>query len=124
MISDSQLRERIERLHRLTVYGRWSLVGCSWLILAPLGIWGLRSEIPLWREHLTWVSLRYGIAYNPIPSLLLAFCLGLTMAVLVWQSRNVLLGMPIRERYRLEKWVREIEGTGSAHPLWRWVIKS
>jgi len=124
MIPDSQLRERVERLHRLTVYGRWLLVGCSWLILAPLGIWGLRSEIPLWKQHLTWVSLRYGIVYNPIPSLLLAFCLGLTMAVLVWQSRNILLGMPIRERYRLEKWVREIEGTGSAHPLWRWVIKS
>ena len=108
MIPDSQLRERVERLHRLTVYGRWLLVGCSWLILAPLGIWGLRAEIPLWKQHLTWMSLRYGIAYNPIPSLLLAFCLGLTTAVLVWQSRNVLLGMPIRERYRLEKWVKDL----------------
>jgi hypothetical protein len=118
------MTDKVARLHRLTVWGRWLCVGGAWLFLAPWGLWGLRTEISLWQQHFTWTALRYAIAYNPIPSIILAFCLGITLAVLVWQCRNILLGLPVRERYRLEKWVREIEAAGSRHPLWRWVIKS
>ncbi|MEC4983084.1 MAG: hypothetical protein SAJ37_19550 [Oscillatoria sp. PMC 1068.18] len=121
---DPDFNKQVERLHRLTVYGRWLVVGLSWLIFAPLGIWGLREEISLWLEHFTWAAVRYGLAYNRLAAVCLAFCLGMTTAVLIWQSRNILFGLPVQERRQLEKKVRRIQAKGPTHPLWKWVCQS
>lgn len=113
----------IERLHQLTVYSRWILVGCLWLSVGSLSLWGLRSEIALWQDYFTWTALRYGLAYNLLPAIGLGFCLGTTTGVLVWQSRNILLGLSQLERQRLEQQVQQIHKQGTSHPLWHWVFK-
>ncbi len=120
---DPTFKEKVQRLHELTVYARWLVVGILWITLGPLSLWGWRYEISLLRSHFTWAALRYGIAYNRLPALGLGICIGMTAAVLVWQSRNILLGIPATEQKRLEQQVCRICQQGASHPLWKWVCK-
>ena len=119
--SDSTFQSQVQRLHRLTVYSRWLVVGLLWANIGSLSLWTLRSEIALWQSHFTWVAVRYSLAYNPLPALGLSICIGMTLSVLVWQSRNILLGMPHNEQKHLEERVLHIRRQGSTHPLWKWI---
>lgn len=121
--ANPNFNQQVQRLYDLSVYGRWLFVGVCWVILGSYGIWGLRDEFVLWRQYITWTSLRYGLAYNIIPTSCLVFCVAITAAVLVWQSRNILYGLPMREKLRLENQVKKIHNTGPSHPLWKWVIQ-
>lgn len=120
---DPTFKQQMQRLHRLTVYGRWLLVGLLWISIGSLSLWGLRSELALWQQYFTWVAVRYGLYYNPLPTFGLAFCIGMTVSVLVWQSRNILVGLPREEQRRLEQQVRRIRQQGPSHPLWKWVCQ-
>jgi hypothetical protein len=120
---DPTFKEQVQRLHQLTVYGRWLLVSFLWMTLAPLSLWGWRYEVSLLRSHFTWAAVRYGVVYNPLPALGLALCISMTAAVLVWQSRNILLGIPRQEHKRLQQQVLRISQQGASHPLWKWVCK-
>ncbi len=120
MPDDPQLEAKLARLHHLTVYGRWLAVGSAWLILAPPALWAMREQITLMREYFTWAALRYGLAFHPWSAIALAFCIGFTASVLVWQSRNILFGLPERERQRLIHQLMAIERQGPKHPLARW----
>jgi hypothetical protein len=115
------LSPELMRLHQVTVWGRWLVVVCLWLTVGLLSLWGLRGEMALWMQYFTWAAVRYGLAYNPIPAFGLALCIGLTVATLVWQSRNILLGLPVPEKQRLEQQVHRIRQQGPTHPLWQWV---
>jgi hypothetical protein len=118
---DITLQDQIVRLHRLTVYGRWSFVLFLWLTVAPLSLWGLRYPISLLREYFTWSAVRYGLAYHPISAIGLSLCIGMTVAVLIWQSRNILLGLPDKDKQRLARQVQRIRQQGRSHPLWQWI---
>lgn len=119
--TEQSFAQQVQKLHQLTVYGRWLFVGFLWLTIAPICLWNLRQEITLWRDYFTWVAVRYGLFYHPLSTLGLAFCIGMTVAVLVWQSRNILVGLPQQEKQRLEKQVWRIRQQGPSHPLWKWV---
>ena len=121
---DSALEWQVQRLHRLTVYGRWLVVGILWMSVGILSLWGLRYPISLWLEYFTWSAVRYGLFYNWLPTIGLSLCIGMTAAVLIWQSRNILWGMPDQERRRLEQQVQQIRKQGESHPLWKWVCQS
>jgi hypothetical protein len=119
--TDPSFAQQVIRLYKFQVYSRWFVVGCLWLTVVPLSLWNLRSEIALWQQYFTWVAVRYGLVYHPVATLGLSFCIGMTTAVLVWQSRNILLGLPQKERERLEKQVFRIRQQGASHPLWKWI---
>ncbi len=119
--SDSSFVRQVEKLHRLTVYARWLLVVFLWLTLAPLCLWDLRGEIQLLREYFTWSTVRYGLLFHPFAAIGLSLCIGMTLSVLIWQSRNILIGMPDPEKQRLEKQVYRIRQQGPSHPLWKWI---
>jgi hypothetical protein len=121
--SDLVFQQEVERLHRFTVYARWSVVGLLWLTIGSLSLWGLRYPISLMMDYFTWSALRYGFVFHRLPALGLAVCLGSTVGVLVWQSRNILMGLPQPERKRLEKQVCRIRQQGPSHPLWKFVCK-
>lgn len=118
---DPIFQQEVERLHNLTVWGRWLLVVVLWITIAPVSLWALRDEIALLQQYFTWAALKYGLAYNTLPAVGLALCYGMTAAVLIWQSRNILWGMPLQEQRRLEKQVNRIRQQGASHPLWKWV---
>lgn len=120
---DPTFQQEVQKLHEITVWGRWLLVGFLWITIAPLCLWNLRSEIALLQQHFTWAALKYGLAYNRVPTLGLALCYSMTAAVLIWQSRNILWGMPPQEKRRLEKQVNRIRQQGASHPLWKWVCQ-
>lgn len=120
---DPNFKVQVQRLHQLTVYGRWLLVILFWVSLAPISLWGWRYEISLLREHFTWAALRYSIIFNPLPAFGFGTCIAMMTAILVWQSRNILLGISRHEQQRLEQKVRRINQQGASHPLWKWVFK-
>jgi hypothetical protein len=122
---DSVLNSRsitVERLHRLTVYGRWLTVVVLWSSAGAIGLWSLRREINLWLENFTWVSVLYALIAHPLAAFGLCVCMVMTLSVLVWQSRNILWGLSRKEELRLVRQVRQIRATGSRHILWKWVI--
>ncbi|MCG5057873.1 MAG: hypothetical protein KA714_07640 [Limnoraphis sp. WC205] len=120
---DSIFQAQVQKLHELIVWGRWLVVGFLWMTIAPLSLWGLRSEISLWLEHFTWAAVRYGLAEHRLSAVGLGLCLGMMVGVLVWQSRNILLGMPAEYKQRLEERVWQIRQQGPSHPLWKWVVE-
>ncbi len=120
---DPTFKQQVQKLHQLIIYGRWLVVGCLWLSIGFLSLWGLRSEIALWQQYFTWVALQYGLYYNPLPTFGLAVCIGMTISVIVWQSRNMLLGLPPKQQKRLEQQVQQIRQQGTSHPLWKWICQ-
>ena len=120
--SDPELAQQVQRLHLVTVYSRWVLVVGSWLVVIPIALWQLQEEIALMRSYFTIAAVRYALIFNPICSIALAWCLGITTAVLLWQSSNILFGFSSAYRHRLEKQVMRIRKQGKSHPFWRWVI--
>ncbi len=122
-ISGEAFQKEVERLHRITVYARWSIVGVLWLTIGVLSLWGLRYPISLMRDYFTWSALRYGLAFHRLPAIGLAICIGSTVGVLFWQSRNILMGLPNGERKSLEQQVCRIRQQGPSHPLWKFVCQ-
>lgn len=112
---------QVARLHQLTVYGRWLFVLVSWLTLGFYALWQLKEEIALWFDYFTWAAVYYGFYFNLVPTLCLAFCVATTISVLVWQSRNIIWGLPASEQRQLARSVQKIQAAGKKHPLWRWV---
>lgn len=113
----------MERLHHLQVFGRWVVVGLSWLTILPVSLWVLRRDIALLRDFFTWAGVRYALIFHPAVTIALSLCIGLTLGVLIWQSRNILFGLPDKELKRLQRQVVHIRERGDRHPLWRWVCK-
>lgn len=120
---DPKFQQQVQKLHQITVYSRWLFVGLLWLAIAPVSLWSLRSEIALLKQYFTWTAVRFALYYHPLPTFGLALCIGMTISVLVWQSRNILLGLPTNEQQRLEQQVSKIRQQGSTHPLWKWVCQ-
>jgi len=122
-ITDSDFAQQVQKLHQLTIYGRWLFVGCLWLTIAPICLWDLRGEIALLQQYFTWSAVRYGLIFHPFSTVGLSFCVAMTASVLIWQSRNILLGLPQEEKQSLEKQVCRIRQQGQTHPLWKWVCQ-
>jgi hypothetical protein len=118
---DPQFKVEMDRLYRLTLYGRWVLVGLLWLLLGSWSLWDLRESITLMQTYFTWSALRYGLVFHPLGAIGLGLCVSLTVSVLVWQSRNLIWGLPQTEQKRLHESVCKIRQQGRSHPLWRWV---
>lgn len=120
---DPTFERQVQKLYRLIAYSRWLVVGCLWLSIGVLSLWGLRYEIALLLQYFTWVAVRYGLYYNPLPTFGLAFCSVMTISTIVWQSRILLFGIPPKELRRLAKQVQQIRQQGTSHPLWKWICQ-
>jgi hypothetical protein len=103
MEQDIRLESEIQRLHQLTVYGRWLFVLALWLTVGAFSLWQLRFRIQLLIDYFTWATVKYGLAYHRLSAMGLFICLGVTVSVLVWQTRNALFGLPMLERMKLQQ---------------------
>ncbi|AKG23528.1 hypothetical protein [Calothrix sp. 336/3] len=121
--TDPVFAQQVQKLHRLTVISRWLVVCLLWLTIGSWCLWNLREEMAIWRQYFTWTSVRYSLYFHPFAAFGLAFCIGMTVAVLVWQSRNILWGIPKTDLEHLEKLVCKIRQQGASHPLWKWVCQ-
>ncbi|MGG6238665.1 hypothetical protein ACQ4N7_08490 [Nodosilinea sp. AN01ver1] len=107
------------RLRTIMLRRWWMVSGLLWLTVAPLSLWSLRPEMAQLREHFTWATVRLGLAYNRPAAIGLGLCVGLTVALLVAESRYILWGMTRVERQRLERLRDRIAAQGPSHPLWK-----
>ena len=119
--ADVDFQKKVTKYHQITIYMRWLVVIALWLTLGIYGIWGIRNEIQLWLNYFTWSAIYYGLAFNLIPTLCLSICIGMTVSVLVWQSRCAIWGLSDKEQYYLEQKVTKILATGTSHPFYRWL---
>ncbi|MGB3310433.1 MAG: hypothetical protein WBG32_13355 [Nodosilinea sp.] len=106
------------RLRAIMLRRWWMVTGLLWLTVAPLSLWSLRPEIAQLRQYFTWSTVRIGLAYNRPAAIGLGLCVGLTVALLVAESRYMLWGMTKEERQRLERLRDRIAAQGPSHPLW------
>ena len=113
----------VQRLQQLAVYTRWAVVGLLWLTIGSVSLWLLRDDLSLMHQYFTWAALRYALAYSPLAAVGLSVCIGMTVAVLVWQSRNILWGLPLKEQRQFEQQAERICRQGPSHPLWKWVCR-
>ncbi|MGB5636098.1 MAG: hypothetical protein WBM86_25420 [Waterburya sp.] len=120
-INQSDFEQKVAKLYQLTVYGRWLFVSVSWLTLGSYALWNLKEEIALWFDYFTWAALYYGLHFNLVPTICLSFCVGITISVLIWQSRNIIWGFPANEQRQLERKVKKIQAKGKKHLLWKWI---
>jgi hypothetical protein len=118
---DPAFEHQVQRLHELVVWGRWLVIGLLWLTIAPLSLWGLREEMQLWLDYFTWAALYHGLGAHLLSTIGLAICIGMTLGTLLWQSRNILWGLPQYDRQQLVRHVCRIRQQGPSHPLWKWV---
>ncbi|HEY9866195.1 MAG TPA: hypothetical protein V6D21_18630 [Candidatus Obscuribacterales bacterium] len=121
---DTNFKRQVQKMHQITVYSRWLLIGIFWVTIAPLSLWALRAEISLWQDYFTWSAVRYGLAYNRLAAVGLGLCIGTTTATLVWHSRNILFGVSSAHQKRLEQQVFKILKQGKTHPFWKWVTST
>lgn len=103
------------------MYTWWSVCGGLWLTVGTASLWLLRFEIERLFDYFTWTQVRYGLAYNPLPAVGLGLCIGLTVGLLISQSRHLFVGLSAGERKRLENLLFKIRQQGASHPFWRWV---
>ncbi len=118
---DPNFERAIDRLHQLTVWGRWMTVAVLWTTVGSWSLWQLRKTWETLLEYFTWSAIRVGLIFHPIAAIGLAFCIGMTLSVLIWQSRHAIWGLPAGEHASLKSRVLKIQQQGKSHPLWRWV---
>lgn len=106
------------RLRAIMLRRWWVVSALLWLTVAPLSLWSLRPEIAQLRQYFTWATVRLGLAYNRPAAIGLGLCVGLTVALLLAESRYMLLGMTKVEQQRLERLLDRIAAQGPSHPLW------
>jgi hypothetical protein len=109
----------IEILRQRMIRNWWLVTIVLWLTVGAWSLWDLRAEMDLWLQFFTWTAVRYSLAYNRLPALGLGLCCGMTMAVLVIESRHLIWGLSKTERVRLERQLSKIRQKGPSHPLWR-----
>ncbi|MFM7470512.1 MAG: hypothetical protein ACKO5P_03270 [Nodosilinea sp.] len=119
MASDSRDDCRLERLRLILMRRWWLATALLWLILGSLSLISLRREIGQLHQYFTWTALRYALAYNRLAALGLGLCIGLSLALLLAESRYILFGLSRGERRRLQQSLERVRQRGPGHPLWR-----
>lgn len=123
-VTEEVTEVEIEKLHRLTVYGRWVVVIILWLTIIPPSLWQLRETIALCLEYCTWSAIRIGLQYHPWATVGISFCVGMLTATLVWQSMNILRGgLSPRQKLYLKKQILKIRRRGGKYWLYRYLYK-
>lgn len=118
MTADPQYHRQIERLRVILLRRWWRTSLLLWLTVGSLSLWSLRGEWAMLRQYFTWTAVRYVIAYNRLASLGLGLCVGLTVALLVAESRHIVFGLTRSERQRLNQLHHQVLQQGPTHPLW------
>lgn len=86
---------------------RWWLLNLGlWLTVGVASTWALRDTWLQLADYFTWAALRYGLAFNRLAAIGLGLCLGLTVALLIKETRFLFFGLTRQERNDLLKALR------------------
>jgi hypothetical protein len=118
-----KLEPQLQKIYSLNLYLKWLTVLIFWLSFGLFGIWELREEITLWQQYFTWSALRYALVYHRLAAVCLSICIGLTVGLLITQSRDLLWGISEQEKYRLQQQIDQIFAKGKSHPFYKFLSK-
>lgn len=86
---------------------RWCFILLGlWLTVGGFSFWQLRETLQQLAEYFTWAALRYGLIFHRLAAAGLGLCLGLTLALMINESRYQLCGLSRRERHHLLRILR------------------
>ena len=89
---------------RRTWIQRWWLFTLGlWLTVGTASLWSLRRTFQQLQDYFTWAAIRYGLAFNRMAAIGLGLCIGLTVALLVKESRFIIFGLTSKERHDLQQ---------------------
>lgn len=94
-------------LRRNWMHRWWLFTLGLWLTVGIASVWAMRRTWHQLAEYFTWAALRYGLAFHRLAAIGLGLCLGLTVALLIKESRFILFGLTRKERNDLLKALRE-----------------
>ncbi len=117
----SQSVERVEELEALRqamMRTWWRISLLLWLTVGLGCLWWVRGDLIEISEYFTWAAVRAIFLYNRPAGMGIALCIGVTFALLVSESRQILWGMSADERSRLSAQLDRIHAQGSSHPQW------
>lgn len=112
----------MDRLRTVILQRWWLFLAVLWLTIGLASLWHLRPELAQLQQYFTWTAVRYGLAYHRFAAVGLGLCIGLTVALLISESRYILFGLSRGERRRLNRLLNQIHQRGASHPLWHRVI--
>jgi hypothetical protein len=116
-----KLEPKIKKYYQLIVVRQWKIVLICWLTLGIFSFWELRAEFKLWAEYFTWSAVRYALVYHRLSAICLSICIGLTLGLLIRQSKEILWGFSDQEKYRLQQEVDKIFEQGQTHPFYKFL---
>ncbi len=123
-MNKTKLTPEAEQLRQILILGRWIFIFLAWLIIAPISLWQMRETFFLCQKYCTWAAIRYGLVFNPLAAVGLAFCIGITTSVLLKQSMYILQkDLSEKEIYFLEKKVSQIKKQGHKNFFYRCIFK-
>ncbi|MEO1791351.1 MAG: hypothetical protein AAFR25_03885 [Cyanobacteria bacterium J06629_19] len=111
--------QEIEALRQAMMHTWWWVCLGLWLTVGVLSLWLVRSDLQEIQQYFTWAAVRYMLAYNPVAAVGLGLCFGLTLALLVSESRQILWGISEGEYIRLQSNLEKIHEQGPSHPQWK-----
>lgn len=85
----------------------WIVVFALWMTVGAASLWSLRRTWHQLAEYFTWAAIRYGLAFNRLAAMGLGICLGLTVVLLIKETRFLFFGLTQKEQQQLLKELRK-----------------
>ncbi|NER85245.1 MAG: hypothetical protein F6K42_38245 [Leptolyngbya sp. SIO1D8] len=99
---------------RRTWMRRWWFVTLGlWATVGIASLWSLRKTFYQITEYFTWTAIRYGLGFNRPAAIGLGLCVGLTVALLVKETRFILFGLTRQEQNDLRKALKRHQDASS-----------
>ncbi|MBE9063227.1 hypothetical protein IQ256_19900 [cf. Phormidesmis sp. LEGE 11477] len=110
--------QELEALRQAMMRTWWRICLCLWLTVGLGCLWWVRGDLIEISEYFTWAAVRSIFLYSRLAGVGIALCVGVTFALLVSESRQILWGMSAEERSRLSAQLDRIHAQGDSHPQW------
>ncbi len=116
--------EELEALRQAMMRTWWRISLFLWLTVGLGCLWWVRGDLIEISEYFTWAAVRAIFLYNRPAGMGIALCIGVTFALLMSESRQILWGMSADERSRLSAQLDRIHAQGSSHPQWNLIQRA
>jgi len=120
----SDRENEIEALRQNMMKTWWLLCLGLWIVIGLPCLWWIRQDLVEIAEYFTWAAVRSIFLFQRVAGTGVAFCIAVTFALLVSESRQILWGISKEERHRLAKNLDRIHEQGPTHPQWKIIRKS
>jgi len=122
---DTPAREQEIEALRQNMMKTWWLIclGC-WIVIGLPCLWWIRADLIEIAEYFTWAAVRSIFLFQRVAGTGVAFCIAVTFALLVSESRQIIWGISPEERTRLVNNLDRIHAQGPTHPQWKIISKS